>query len=205
MNDRNPNFSKKITILYRFEEQQRLKFEVYDVDTDRPNLEDHDFIGWVEITLGNLVAQHTVQEKIKYHNPNLNRGTLILTAEELSSNKEEVEIQLVGRNLDKMFFFGKADPFVIISKSTETGSFIPVHKTEVLRNTLKPVWKGFRIPIRTLNNGDYGRELKIECMSYNSWSGSKILIGEAYFNVQQLLDGPLPLSFPCINPEKKVC
>lgn len=202
-NSRNPDFTKKINIQYRFEEQQKLKFEVYDVDSARPNLKDHDFIGWVEITLGALVSQHTVKKKIEYRNPGLDRGMLILTAEELASNKEEIEMQLVGHRLDKKDFWGKSDPFIIISRATESGAFVAVHKTEVIKNTLNPVWKSFVIPVRKLNNGDYQRTLKLECWDWNR-SGNHSFIGETYFNLQQVLEGPLPKSFQCINPEKQV-
>ena len=59
----NPDFTKKINIMYRFEEMQKLKFEVYDVDSSSTNLAAHDFIGWVEITLGNLVSQKVINQK----------------------------------------------------------------------------------------------------------------------------------------------
>lgn len=202
VNSRNPDFTKKIVMMYRFEEQQKLKFGVYDVDSSSTDLNKHDFIGWVEITLGNLVSQHVIQKKIEYHNPTLNRGTLIVSAEELSSNKEEVEFQLIAHNLDKKDFFGKSDPFVIISKSTESGGYVAVHKTEVIKTTLNPVWKPITIPVRNLNNGDYERTLKLECWDWNR-SGSHSFIGEAYFSLQKLLTGPLPITLPCINPEKQ--
>lgn len=202
-NSKNPDFTTKINILYRFEELQKLRFEVYDVDSSSSNLADHDFIGWVEVTLGNLVSQHTIQRKIEYHNPSLNRGTLIVTAEELALNKEEVELQLVAHKLDKKDFFGKSDPFVVISRANESGTFVVVHKTEVIKKTLNPVWKTFTIPVKTLNNGDYQRTLKLECWDWNL-SGSHSFIGETYLNLQKLLDGPLPMSFPCVNPKKQV-
>lgn len=31
------------------------------------------------------------------------------------------------------------------------------HKTEVVKNTLNPVWQAFKIPVRALCNGDYDR------------------------------------------------
>lgn len=31
------------------------------------------------------------------------------------------------------------------------------HKTEVVKNTLDPVWQAFKIPVRALCNGDYDR------------------------------------------------
>ena len=41
---------------YRFEELQVLRFVVYDVDNVSPTLEDDDFLGQVEVSLGNVVS-----------------------------------------------------------------------------------------------------------------------------------------------------
>lgn len=35
--------------------------------------------------------------------------------------------------------------------------FTICHKTEVMKNTLNPVWQTFSIPVRALCNGDYDR------------------------------------------------
>lgn len=35
--------------------------------------------------------------------------------------------------------------------------FTICHKTEVVKNTLNPVWQPFSIPVRALCNGDYDR------------------------------------------------
>lgn len=36
-------------------------------------------------------------------------------------------------------------------------SFTICHKTEVVKNTLNPVWQAFKISVRALCNGDYDR------------------------------------------------
>ena len=46
-NNLNPDFTKKVQISYCFEQQQYLRFEMYDVDNRSNRLEDHDFIGFV--------------------------------------------------------------------------------------------------------------------------------------------------------------
>merc|ERR1711913_8166 len=52
-----PHFEKKFILTYKFEERQLLKFEVYDSDSDSANLEDHDLIGSMECSLGEVVTQ----------------------------------------------------------------------------------------------------------------------------------------------------
>lgn len=56
---------------------------------------------------------------------------IIISAEELIANNDEVILQLNGINLDKKDWFGKSDPFIEIYKSNESGDFLLVHKTEV--------------------------------------------------------------------------
>lgn len=60
-NSHDPDFVKKINISYRFEEQQFLRFDVYDVDSQSNSLADHDFLGSVTCTLGQLVGSAKVQ------------------------------------------------------------------------------------------------------------------------------------------------
>ncbi|KAI6077232.1 Copine-9 [Aix galericulata] len=106
-------------------------------------------------------------------------GTILLLAEELSNCRvsagtfgargEEpargdsprpqdiVTMQLCANKLDKKDFFGKSDPFLVFYRSNEDGTFTICHKTEVVKNTLNPVWQPFTIPVRALCNGDYDR------------------------------------------------
>lgn len=59
-NTLDPDFATKIPLTYHFEEQQHLKFSLFDIDSGSTNLEDHDFLGDFECTLGFLVASQKV-------------------------------------------------------------------------------------------------------------------------------------------------
>lgn len=98
-------FFTKVTLDYRFEEEQSLRFEVYDIDNPSATLDLHDFIGFTECTLGQIVAAGysglnlpLTQKKGRF-NPNKtskptkqnSNGRIILTAEELLQFKEEVK------------------------------------------------------------------------------------------------------------------
>lgn len=54
LNNLNPNFAKTIVLDYYFEEVQRLSFAVYDIDSANQKLDEHDFLGSVECTLGQV-------------------------------------------------------------------------------------------------------------------------------------------------------
>jgi len=60
-NTHEPEFASKVQMCYRFEERQPLKFEIYDVDSSSPNLEEHDFLGVAICTLGQIVSSGKVE------------------------------------------------------------------------------------------------------------------------------------------------
>ena len=59
-NATNPNFTTAIEITYCFEKVQELRFTIYDVDNATSSLEDDDFLGCMECTLGEVgvVCRH---------------------------------------------------------------------------------------------------------------------------------------------------
>lgn len=199
-----PDFVSKVIIQYKFEEQQPLKFEIYDIDTNSTNLENHDFLGSAVCNLGQIISNGKVklqlQLKTDYGRVEPTQSYIIISAEELVSNNDEVILQLCGTNLDKKDWFGKSDPFIEIYKSTESGDFVLTHKTEVIKNTLNPRWKRFFIPIKKLCNGDYDRVLKFMCWDWNA-SGNHSRIGEFQTTLKEL--SVENAKFSLIHPEKK--
>ncbi|XP_077865156.1 copine-8-like [Saccoglossus kowalevskii] len=55
-NTLNPDFVHKFIVNYYFEELQKLKFELYDVDSPKQRLGAHDFLGRIECTLGEILG-----------------------------------------------------------------------------------------------------------------------------------------------------
>lgn len=114
-NNLNPEWAKKFLINYFFEERQQLKFEVfvlafyrlfschrmrnitfsrYDIDTDSPDLKQHDFLGSLECTLGEIVSRGKLERPL-VGGPKQNFGKIIST----------VALNFTIRvNLELMFF-----------------------------------------------------------------------------------------------------
>uniref|UniRef100_A0A673CGW6 Copine 8 n=1 Tax=Sphaeramia orbicularis TaxID=375764 RepID=A0A673CGW6_9TELE len=115
-------------------------------------------------------------------------GTIIVKAEELNNCRESVMMQFCGNKLDKKDFFGKSDPFLVFYRSNEDGTFTICHKTEVIKNTLNPVWQAFKIPVRALCNGDYDRTIKVEVYDWDR-DGSHDFIGEFSTSYRELSRG----------------
>ncbi|XP_015370425.1 PREDICTED: copine-8-like, partial [Diuraphis noxia] len=199
-NNQDPNFVSKVLISYKFEEKQPLLFEVYDTDSKDKDLSAHDFLGTITITLGQLVANKRNKLQLTDRDGNLKSSYLVITAEELGMDRDEVILEMSGFKLDKKDFFGKSDPFLEIYKLTDTGNYTLVYKTDVIKDTLTPRWKKFTIPVRAFCNGDYDRDLKFICFDWNS-SGDHSLIGEFHTTLNGLSKSNA--TFKCINGKKK--
>ncbi|XP_078091518.1 copine-8 isoform X1 [Mustelus asterias] len=203
-NTLNPDFVRKFLLDYFFEERQNLRFDLYDVDSKSSNLSEHDFLGQAFCTLGEIVgSQGSRLEKPLVGIPGKKCGAIILTAEELSNCHDVVVMQLCANKLDKKDFFGKSDPFLVFYRSNEDGTFTICHKTEVVKNTLNPVWQAFTIPVRALCNGDFDRTIKVEVYDWDR-DGSHDFIGEFTTNYRELSRGQSHFNvYEVLNPKKK--
>ncbi|XP_040000790.1 copine-8 isoform X1 [Xiphias gladius] len=203
-NTLNPDFVRKFILDYFFEERQNLRFDLYDVDSKSANLSKHDFLGQAYSTLGEVVGSLGSRvEKALGGIPGKKCGTIIVKAEELNNCRESVMMQFCGNKLDKKDFFGKSDPFLVFYRSNEDGTFTICHKTEVVKNTLNPVWQAFKIPVRALCNGDYDRTIKVEVYDWDR-DGSHDFIGDFSTSYRELSRGQSQFNvYEVVNPKKK--
>ena len=196
-NDLNPTFIKSIVIEYYFEVYQRLKFEVYDKDSSSDVLHHHDFLGSLEISLGSIVGEpgSAVTKHLFDKNKEKLQSTISFNVEELFDTKEVVKLQIKGHRLNQRDIFSSTNPFMVISRcSVEYDNFLPVYKTEMLRNSNNPCWDQFTVPVATLCNGDRDRVIRVECFDGVS---KQTLIGSCDTSLNELLHNPklkLPLT-----------
>ncbi|XP_069489751.1 copine-5 isoform X5 [Ambystoma mexicanum] len=246
-NTLNPEFVRKFILDYFFEEKQNLRLDMYDVDSKSPDLTKHDFLGQCFCTLGEIVGSpgsrlekplmmgaYTLHSRTGKPMPSVSNGgipgkkcgTIILSAEELGNCRDVATMQFCANKLDKKDFFGKSDPFMVFYRSNEDGTFTICHKTEVVKNTLNPVWQSFCIPVRALCNGDYDRlgrpqasddeessgsssssvirTIKVEVYDWDR-DGSHDFIGEFTTSYRELARGQSQFNvYEVINPKKKM-
>nr|XP_006631151.2 PREDICTED: copine-9 [Lepisosteus oculatus] len=204
-NTLNPDFVRKFVLDFFFEEKQNLRFDVYNVDSRSSNISKHkDFLGQTFCTLGEIIGSTGSRlEKTLSGIPGKKCGTIILSAEELSNCRDIATMQLCANKLDKKDFFGKSDPFLVFYRSNEDGTFTICHKTEVIKNTLNPVWQPFTIPVRALCNGDYDRTVKVDVYDWDR-DGSHDFIGEFTTSYRELSRGQSQFNvYEVLNPKKK--
>uniref|UniRef100_A0A8C2DZD4 Copine family member IX n=1 Tax=Cyprinus carpio TaxID=7962 RepID=A0A8C2DZD4_CYPCA len=189
-NTLNPDFVRKFVLDYFFEEKQNLRFD--------------SFLGQTFCTLGEIIGSSGSRlERVLSGIPGKKCGNIIFTAEELSNCRDIATMQLCANKLDKKDFFGKSDPFLVFYRSNEDGTFTICHKTEVIKNTLNPVWQPFTIPVRALCNGDYDRTVKVDVYDWDR-DGSHDFIGEFTTSYRELSRGQSQFNvYEVLNPKKK--
>jgi len=189
-NDLNPVFIKPIIIEYYFEVYQRLKFEVYDKDSTSTVLNKHDFLGAVEVSMGSIIGESggPVTKSLYSRNKERLESTISFVSEEMFDTKEILTVQFKGQRLDRKDLFSNSDPFLVISRcSLEQDTFLPVYKTETIKNNNNPTWDQFQIPVTTLCNGDRDRTIRIECFDAGS---KRTLIGSCDTSINALVSDP---------------
>uniref|UniRef100_A0A670YGA3 Copine-2 n=1 Tax=Pseudonaja textilis TaxID=8673 RepID=A0A670YGA3_PSETE len=201
VNNLNPAFSKKFIVDYHFEEVQKLKFALFDQDKSSMQLYEHDFLGEFSCTLGSIVSSKKVTRALVLGNGKpAGKGIITIAAQELLDNRV-ITLSMAGRKLDKKDLFGKSDPFLEFYKQGDDGKWMLVHRTEVIKYTLDPVWKPFTVPLISLCDGDTEKQIRIVCYDYDN-DGGHDFIGEFQTSVDTMCkDGSV--EFECINPKKQ--
>uniref|UniRef100_UPI00398EF0C5 copine-1 isoform X2 n=1 Tax=Pristiophorus japonicus TaxID=55135 RepID=UPI00398EF0C5 len=202
-NCQKPQFAKKLQVDYYFERVQKLKFGVYDIDNKSTALNDDDYLGGVECTLGQVVSSKTFTRPLQLKKGKLaGKGNITVIAEELRDKRAAV-LQLEARNLDNKDFMGKSDPFLELYRQGDGDSWQLAYRSEVIKNNLNPNWKTFSVSLQSLCNGDLQKPIKVACNDMDE-STSSDLIGEFTVPVQELLEATdKVIEFECIHPEKK--
>ena len=188
---------------YSFEERQVVKFEIYDWDMQSNRLTDHDFVGRIESSLGTIVSSGNFVSVLK--DSRKSSSKIHILAEELKSSKEVIKLQLRAEKLDKKDFFGKSDPFFVISKASVQGQqhWSVVKRSEIIMKNLNPTWAPFEISAKLLCNGDHSRPLKIDVYDWDN-DGTHDYIGSFNTTLEKIQVAAVEQTgIPCINEEKK--
>ncbi|KAL4144256.1 hypothetical protein PRNP1_013394 [Phytophthora ramorum] len=215
-NTPDPTFAKSFQVDFFFEEVQRLRVEVFDRDSSSERLSDHDFLGCVEITMGQLMSskgQSAVlkllqNDKSRHHVHNLS-GHVVIDAEEVSTCADMVNVRFTATKLDnKDGWFGASDPFLNIYRLRDenadplaTTSWSLVWRSEVVMNNCDPKWRRATLSVQTLCNGNLSRLLKIECMDWEK-SGKHQFIGSCTVKAAEFVTGEVR-SLDLINRERQ--
>ncbi|KIH58043.1 Copine [Ancylostoma duodenale] len=116
----NPEFATKIMCDYLFEERQKVKFELYDADSMSSDLSKHDFLGYCDCYLAEIVSARTYTKNLGGLRGNC--GSITVCAEEVDEgSKEQAEFHVRATKLDRKDIFGSSDPFLRIYRILDNG------------------------------------------------------------------------------------
>lgn len=196
--DPNPEFVKPIVLEYMFEEVQNIRLDVYDADSnDLKNLANHDYIGYFEFLVGDLVSakgqklsgQLRDRKGKKIVDGSRKPTLLSVRCEEVSQCLDEVAISFRGIKLPKMDWFTSIDGYLTIYRSTEDGNWLAVAQTNVVKNNKNPRWDALKCSVQRLCNGDYQRPLLIKLFDWN-WNAEPDYAGEVETTLAELQTHP---------------
>lgn len=187
-NDCNPTFVKFFQALYVFETQQPLKFYVYDVDSEKAPLHNHEFIGYINTDVQHLVSNtSTSLEYDLIHPSGKSRGKIVLTIEQASSCGLSFAAAIAVKDLKKVKTFAKNSPYIQLSKPSEAGTLLPVFRTEVVKHAYTCTFQQFEIPLQNLSGGDLQTPVTVTAMNYSEKKADKP-IGSFTMSVQSIVD-----------------
>mmetsp|Transcript_19842 Transcript_19842/g.25653 ORF Transcript_19842/g.25653 Transcript_19842/m.25653 type:complete len:588 (+) Transcript_19842:125-1888(+) len=213
VNSQNPDFVTQIKIAYHFEERQYVRFEVYDIDsqslesnTSTLDLSAQDFQGSVESLLGQILG---VGGHGTWNAPlEGNEGQIHVCFEEVINCNALINLQICAEQVVSKDLIGQSDPFVMISRLNEDGSWTACYKTETKMNTKQPRWNVIQSSVQQLANGDVYRPLQFECFDYDK-NGSHDLIGKCQASIAEIqtflkqADEENAYTMPLIDPQKR--
>ncbi|KAF0891980.1 hypothetical protein E2562_011356 [Oryza meyeriana var. granulata] len=196
LNSLNPSWDSRINVHYQFEVLQPLVFQVYDIDPQFHDvsekmlkLEEQQFLGEAVCLLSEVVTKPnrllTLKLGVSEHNlPNPSIfGELIIQAEESAGSKAIMEMVFRCSDLEIKDLLSKSDPFLLISRISESGVTIPICKTEVRKNDFNPKWKPVILNLQQI--GSKEKPLIIECFNFSS-NGKHDLVGKIVKSVAEL-------------------
>jgi hypothetical protein len=164
MNTNNPTWTKQFKLEYRFNEKQIIIVKVYDHDNGGLN----EYIGSAVFLLGGVLASSGKSATMPIQD-GMKIGSVTLKASPVNQTKDTLVCNFSGKKLvNKDGFFGKSDPFLVISRQRDDGTYMPVWKNAPIMNDLSPTWPISKIPLQALCNGDINKPIRIEIFDYDS-------------------------------------
>lgn len=160
----NPKFAKKILLQYHFEQIQRLRFEVFDIDPMGGN----DFLGGLNTTLADIVAAPcSTYKQPLVGGPRKKPGFLIVDVEELTTCKQVATFEVAAADLPPSCC-GLISPStsVWIYRSNESGALTIIHRSPSAKRNCNPKFPPFNQKLVTLCNGDLDRSIRFELVDH---------------------------------------
>jgi hypothetical protein len=185
----NPQWVKVLKTMYIFETHQPLRFMVYDCDSEKAELKSHDFIGYCDTDVQNIVSNigQEVKLPLKREGSSETFGSLVIIGEQAVKSNSVVTFDAQVKDLKKMRTFSRNWPYLVLSKPGESGTNLPSFRSEVVPKCSTCRFKVFTIPLQSLCNGDMETPLIISIYDFKEGKVDE-LIGSAQASLTSLLE-----------------
>ena len=163
-NNPNPNFVKVLQAAYIFETRQPLRFAIYDADSEKAALKSHDLIGYVDTDVQTMATNLEKKQEFPIQSHKSTKAKLTIVAEQVTVNNTVLDLQIEAVKMKKMRTFSKNQPFLMMSKLSESGVNIPVFRSEVIPKCYRCTWAPFRVSLQAVANGNADCPILISLM-----------------------------------------
>ena len=198
-NNLNPVFVTSFEIDFYFERNQKVKFEVYDIDVTTK-----EFIGSYEAPVAKIMGSKGQTLTADLENKGIKKAGQIVIKLEKTSHCNDA-IYFTGRGYDlptkkMLFWLGNDDPFYFVerSRSPDSQDFVRIIQSPVARGTNNPIWRNVMYTARKLWNGEDDNLLKFKFYSWSN-SGDHKPYGEFTTSLRQLKSGESEYNLYKIN------
>ncbi|CAI2365621.1 unnamed protein product [Moneuplotes crassus] len=198
-NNLNPQFVTYFEVDYYFERIQKIKFEVFDVDSTRLER-----IGNYETTLGKIMGspKNSLTGNLTMPDKTRSRGSITICAEKISANNDIVHfgIDIINLKSNKGLLCGSDNPFIYIERqrSEDHHEFIKVIQVEPIIGSLNPTWENLKYEVREICNGDPKLKLVFKVYSWKN-SGYHKYYGHFETTLEEIKGGKREFSLCDIN------
>jgi len=185
-NNQNPEWVKRMEVIYYFEKVQLIRMEIYDgapssanLDTSKLKLSKQSLFGAVDSSLPMIVKTTGSFLSPIVTVVGSKCGSLCVRTEELNQADSIISMKLRCTSLKRIHTFTrKTTPYFLkIFKLREDGPLVPCYKTEVVVDDFNPTFAEITGSMVQICNGDFFRPLRISCYQYDS-SKKEVLIGK---------------------------
>jgi hypothetical protein len=195
-----------------FHEEQTFVLRVFDEDLRyATGLSEHDYLGGCVFSLGQLMGAKgcSLAKRLGTDGKNRNGAYLVVTGKGVVEDREVLEYRfscqdlvqqhnIIIDKLDRSKVIDKCRPYFRLERLDKDDlTWELVWKSEVLKQTLDPVWNEARLPLQLLCNGDQKNPLKITIWDYEKNSSSHVILGFVESTVAEIIekakDGGIPV------------
>lgn len=178
-----------MNLVYLYETVQKMKIRVFDSNTwDIDDENEFPIVGEADFELTTLFQNGETGElnlALKVPSTGQMKGSVEVFGEFLIENRDLLLLSIAASELANPNWVSGFKPslYFTLSKVLETGRWIQVYESPVVKSTINPFWEMLNIPVLDICNGDLECSLKFQIFDEN-----RRLIGEVSTSAQGFLD-----------------